>query len=36
MDSTDAKMKEKVAVLNKIYMEYNIPLEFYGRLKTAI
>ena len=36
LDSTSAELKEKMGVLNRIYSQYGIPLEFYGRLKTAL
>ncbi len=36
MDNTDAELKERIGILNRIYTEYQIPLEFYGRLKAAI
>ena len=36
MDVTDIEVKEKMAILNKIYAEYELPLEFYGRLKSAL
>jgi len=36
MDITDAALKEKMGILNKIYTDHQLPLEFYGRLKNAI
>ena len=36
LDSSNAEVKEKLGVLNRIYTQHGIPLEFYGRLKAAL
>jgi len=35
-DNQNANYKEKLSVLNRIYNEHHIPLEFYSRLKKAL
>lgn len=35
-DQANAKLQERITVLNRIYKEYQLPLELYQRLKQAV
>lgn len=35
-DQANAKLQEKISILNRIYKDYRLPLDFYERLRQAI
>jgi hypothetical protein len=35
-DQANAKLQERIQVLNRIFKEYQLPLELYERLKQAV